>query len=109
MAVGTVGVWEQAAELIAERKAQILDKVRKGETEVSIQTGAGSYTETEWDKLMKKMDESLEITKEEQEERFARKKEEVEEKKEENRQVMQDCYEKGVLEAKIRAEKLKIV
>ncbi|MDE6606190.1 MAG: hypothetical protein K2K54_00305 [Lachnospiraceae bacterium] len=109
MAVGTVGVWEQAAELIAERKAQILDKVRKGETEVSIPIGAGSYTESEWDKLMKKIDETLEMTKEEQEERFDRKKEEIKEKKEENRQVMQDFYEKGVVETKIMAEKLKIV
>ncbi len=109
MAVNTVGVREQAAELIAERKAQILDKVKRGETEVSIPTGAGSYTESEWDKLMKKIDESLDVTKEEQEERFDRKKEETEEKKEENRQIVNECYEKGIAETKNRAEKLKIV
>jgi len=109
MAVGEIGVWEQAAGLIAERKAQILDKVRKGETEVSVRIGAGSYTESEWDKLMKKIDRSLEITKEEQKERLDRKKEEAEEKKEENRRVMQVFYEKGAVETRIRAEKLKIV
>lgn len=107
MAVGTVGVWEQAAELIAERKAQILDKVRRGETEVSIPTGADSYTESEWDKIMKKIDESLEMTKEEQEKRFACKKEELEENKEENRQIVNEFYEKGIAETKNMAEKLK--
>lgn len=74
MAVGTVGVREQAAELIAERKAMILDKVKRGETEVSIPTGADSYTGSEWDKLMRKIDESLEMTKEEQEKDSAAKK-----------------------------------
>ncbi len=107
MAVGTVGVREQAAELIAERKAMILDKVKRGETEVSIPTGADSYTGSEWDKLMRKIDESLEMTKEEQEKRFGRKKEEMEEKKEENRQTMNECYEKGIAETKNMAEKLK--
>ncbi len=103
MAVGTVGVREQAAELIAERKAMILDKVKRGETEVSIPTGADSYTGSEWDKLMRKIDESLEMTKEEQEKRFGRKKEEMEE----NRQTMNECYEKGIAETKNMAEKLK--
>lgn len=107
MAVGAVGVWEQAAELIAERKAQILDKVKRGETEVSIPIGAGSYTESEWDKLMKKIEESLDMTKEEQEERFSRKKEETEERKEENRQIVNELYEKEIAAAKNRAEKLK--
>lgn len=107
MAVGAVGVWEQAAELIAERKAQILDKVKRGETEVSIPIGAGSYTESEWDKLMKKIEESLDMTKEEQEERFSRKMEETEERKEENRQIVNELYEKEIAAAKNRAEKLK--
>lgn len=107
MAVGTVGTREQAAELITKRKAEILYKVKHGETEVSIPTGADSYTESEWDRLMKKIDESLEMTKEEQEKRFDRKKEEIEEKKEENRQTVNEFYAKGIAETKNRAEKLK--
>ncbi len=46
-------------ELIAKRKEEILEKVRKGETEPSIPTGAASFTYKQWNKLMKSVDRAI--------------------------------------------------
>ena len=43
---------------IRERKQEIYDKVRKGQTEVKIRIGAQEYTEKEWDKLIESFDET---------------------------------------------------
>lgn len=48
---------EDMMRFIRERKQEIYDKVRKGETEVKIRIGACEYTEKEWDKLMESFDE----------------------------------------------------
>lgn len=49
---------EDMMRFIRERKQEICDKVRKGETEVKIRIGACEYTEKEWDKLMESFDEA---------------------------------------------------
>lgn len=49
---------EDMMRFIRERKQEIYDKVRKGETEVKIRIGACEYTEKEWDKLMESFDEA---------------------------------------------------
>lgn len=102
---------EEAKELIAQRKKEILEKVKKGQTEESIPTGGGSFTEKEWDKLMERMDKSLENTKEEQKERFAKMKEEWEEQKEENKleeskRLKEELFEKENAEAKRKAARI---
>lgn len=48
---------EDMMRFIRERKQEIYDKVRKGETEVKIRIGACEYTEKEWAKLMESFDE----------------------------------------------------
>lgn len=106
-----VDVSTQAKELIAERKAQILDKVRKGETEVSIAIGNSSFTETEWDKLMARIDKTLELTKEEQKERFTKQKEELEEQKDvndllEEKSLAEELFELRTAESRRRVAKL---
>ncbi len=83
---------DKTAECMAflrEKSEEILEKLRNGETEVSYQIGAESYTEKEWDKLLKKFDDIQEDVRQKMEERF-RKQEEKEvraekEKKEEMR------------------------
>lgn len=112
MAVSSVkSVSEEAKELIAQRKKEILEKVKNGDTEASIAVGGSSFTETEWDKLISRIDQSLDSIKEEQKERFARRKEELEEQEEENeiideKQLKEDLYEKEVAESKRKAAKL---
>ena len=112
MAVSSVkSVSEEAKELIAQRKKEILEKVKNGETEVSIAVGGSSFTETEWDKLISRIDKSLESTKEEQKERFAKMQEEWEEQKEENKiedekLLKEQIYEKEVMESKRKAARL---
>ena len=112
MAVSSVkSVSEEAKELIAQRKKEILEKVKNGETEVSIAVGGSSFTETEWDKLISRIDKSLESTKEEQKERFAKMQEEWEEQKEENKiedekLLKEEIYEKEVMESKRKAARL---
>ena len=83
---------DKTAECMAflrEKSEEILEKLRNGETEVSYPIGAESYTEREWDKLLKKFDDIQEDVRQKMEERF-RKQEEKEartekEKKEEMR------------------------
>ena len=112
MAISSVkSVSEEAKELIAQRKKEILEKIKNGETEVSIAVGGSSFTETEWDKLINRIDKSLESTKEEQKERFSKRKEELEEQEEENeiideKQLKEEFYEKEVVESKRKAARL---
>ncbi len=74
---------EKTAECMAflrEKGEEILEKLRNGETEVAYPIGGESYTEKEWDKLLKKFDDIQEDVRRKMEERF-RKMEEKEEKK----------------------------
>lgn len=53
---------EEMMRFIRERKQEIYDKVRKGETEVKIRIGAQEYTQKEWKKLIESFDEAEEET-----------------------------------------------
>ncbi len=44
--------------MIGSRKNEILEKVKKGETEPVIQIGAQAYTEKQWKRMMESFDES---------------------------------------------------
>ena len=67
--------------ILSERKNEIYEKVKNGDTEESFQIGGSSFTEKEWDKLLSEVDditeEMREAMREEHEKRFA---EAVEEK-----------------------------
>ncbi len=71
--VSVAGGTDKTAECMAflrEKSEEILEKLRKGETEVSYQIGAESYTEKEWDKLMEKFDDIQEDVRRKMEERL---------------------------------------
>lgn len=51
-------------EFIRQRKDEIFEKVKKGETEPKIQTGAQSFSEKEWDRLLEQFDSAEEALKE---------------------------------------------
>ena len=70
-------------DFLREKCEEILEKLRNGETEVSYQIGAESYTEKEWDKLLKKFDDIQEDVRRKMEERFKK----LEEKEEEKRMM----------------------
>ncbi len=77
---------DKSAECMAflrEKREEILEKLRNGETEVSYQIGAESYTEKEWDKLLKKFDDIQEDVRRKMDERIKK----LEEKEEEKRIV----------------------
>ena len=64
---------DKTAECMAflrEKSEEILEKLRNGETEVSYPIGGESYTEKEWDKLLKKFDDIQEDVRQKMEERF---------------------------------------
>ena len=67
--------------ILSERKNEIYEKVKNGDTEESFQIGGSSFTEKEWDKLLSEVDditeEMREAMREEHQKRFA---ETVEEK-----------------------------
>ena len=67
--------------IISERKNEIYEKLKNGDTEQSFQIGGNSFTEKEWDKLLAEVDditeEMREAMREEHQKRFA---EAVEEK-----------------------------
>lgn len=46
-------------DIIRKRKEEIIDKVRRGETEPSIPIGAGSYTMKQWNKMMRGLDKAI--------------------------------------------------
>lgn len=61
--------------ILSERKNEIYEKVKNGDTEESFQIGGNSFTEKEWDKLLAEVDditeEMREAMREEHEKRFA--------------------------------------
>ena len=85
---------DKTAECMAflrEKSEEILEKLRKGETEVEYPIGGESYTEREWDKLLEKFDDIQEDVRRRMEERI-RKMEEREnynEQKEEKWKIVQ--------------------
>lgn len=56
-------------ECISNRKSEIAEKIKTGETEPTFAIGSESYTCREWDNLIRKFDKTLDAIKEEQEER----------------------------------------
>lgn len=52
---------------ISDRKNEIAEKVKNGETEETFAIGGASFTNREWDKLLKKVDDNIEAVKEKQE------------------------------------------
>lgn len=70
---------EMFSQLILEKKEEYLVRIQSGSSEPSIPIGAGSYTETEWKKLLKNFDTVEEKIRKEIEEE----KEKAEEAKEE--------------------------
>ena len=61
--------------IISERRNEIYEKLKNGDTEESFQIGGSSFTEKEWDKLLSEVDditeEMREAMREEHEKRFA--------------------------------------
>lgn len=68
-------------ECISNRKNEIAEKIKNGETEPTFAIGAETYTCKEWDNLIKKVDKNLEAIKKAQEER----REAFEKKKKQNK------------------------
>ncbi len=56
-------------ECISNKKNEIAEKLKTGETEPTFAIGTQSYTCKEWDNLIRKFDKALDAIKEEQEER----------------------------------------
>lgn len=46
-------------DVIRKRKEEIVEKVRRGETETSIPIGAGSYTMRQWSRMMRSLDKAI--------------------------------------------------
>ncbi len=57
------GAWTDS---FHQYQADIMTKIRKGQTEESIPIGAGEYTQTEWQKVMKSVDKQIEDIRKEQ-------------------------------------------
>lgn len=79
---------------IAKRKEEILEKVRKGETEPSIPIGVVSFTFKQWNKLMKSVDRAID----DMQERIRADEEEYEKKMKEEKMTKSDemrCFITG--------------
>lgn len=59
-------------------QAEIMEKIKKGETEESIPTGASAFTKTQWEKVLKSVDRQIDDIKEEQKVRFEKEEERAE-------------------------------
>lgn len=49
---------DEIMRMIQNRKSEIMEKVKKGETEPVIQIGAQAYTEKQWKKMLENLDDS---------------------------------------------------
>ncbi len=49
---------EEIMQMIQNRKSEILEKVKKGETEPVIQIGGQAYTEKQWKRMLESFDDS---------------------------------------------------
>ncbi len=78
-----------------------MTRIKKGETEDSIPTGADSYTRTQWSKIMKSVDKQIEDIKKEQAERF--------EKQQADRMEAQRVFEAAASMSGSPAERLREV
>lgn len=54
------------SELIVEKKQELLKRIKTGEEETTFQIGGSSMTQTEWKRLIGKVDHAIEEIKEEQ-------------------------------------------
>lgn len=97
---------EELLQKIRDKIDEIYEKVKNGETEVSYQIGAQSFTEKEWDRLLKSFDSvEEELRKLVEEEIEQRKKADIESRKREEAQSEQAAEnEAGILKAPDVAE-----
>ena len=51
---------------LQNRMEEIVEKVKHGDTEQTYQIGTQTFTESEWDKLIEKMDQNIEAIKQSQ-------------------------------------------
>lgn len=94
--VSSVGsIQNQAMELMQQRRSQILEKLKNGETEEAIVTGGNAFTESVWNKMLEGVDNYLDEVKEEQQIRFAKMDEEQREK---------ELLQKRLMEKEAQAE-----
>lgn len=97
---------EELLQKIRDKIDEIYEKVKNGETEVSYQIGAQSFTEKEWDRLLKSFDSvEEELHKLVEEEIEQRKKADIESRKREEAQSEQVAEnEAGISKAPDAAE-----
>ncbi len=51
---------EEIMQMISKRKSEIMEKVKKGETEPVIQIGGQAYTEKQWKRMLESFDDTEE-------------------------------------------------
>lgn len=83
---------QELLDCISDKKKEIAQKLKNGETEQSFIIGGNSYTIKEWDKLLARFDKVVDDVKEEQSER--------------REKQMQELYEKGSVKKYAFMEKL---
>ncbi len=81
--ISSIGEMDTAdkMEFIRQRKGEIVEKAKRGETEPSIPTGAASYTLKQWNKMMRSVDKAID----DMQERIREDEEKQEQKMEERR------------------------
>lgn len=101
MTTSNISLSKEAAQLFASRKAEIVKRVKAGQTQDSIQIGGESYTKSEWDKMLQKVDHNIEKIKEGDRENEAAK-----QKKEEKEQqlTLQERYADLTGKGRVQAE-----
>lgn len=94
---------EEKMDIISTRKQEIVEKVRRGETETTIPIGAQSFTMRQWNKMMRSVDNAID----DMQERIRRDEEEQERriKKKRSGTITSDMLSE-LLGIDIRADKL---
>lgn len=78
---------------IRQRAQVIMEKVLKGDTETKIQIGGAEYSEEEWDKILRRVDEAIQNMKEETQEEKEKREETQNGEKQSKLDVAQELME----------------
>lgn len=78
---------------IRQRAQVIMEKVLKGDTETKIQIGGAEYSEEEWDKILRRVDEAIQNMKEETQEEKEKREETQDGEKQSKLDVAQELME----------------
>lgn len=88
-----VNTTKDLMQALRDKMSEMEEKIKNGDTEPTFPIGGQTFTAKQWDKLIEKIDHSIEDIKKEQEERIEKQKEKIELTEQQVKELMEDNTE----------------